>query len=322
MIDVLLASYNGMPYIRQQLLSLFRQKNVRIRLVIRDDGSTDGTQSEIRRIMARYQEYRKARPEEKYGVKEIIFTEGEPTGSPAGCFTAMLPLVKSRYVMLADQDDVWDPFKSIDSLAAIRKMEKRYGRNTPILVHTDLEVTDEEGNRIADSFLKYQNLPRRDRLQSLLIQNTVTGCTVIMNRPLADLYRQGDPGKSGFAHDHYLAVLAAAAGEVGLLDRPLVQYRQHGDNAVGAWRDSSPVGILRRIRGGKKTFREKMMQTYRQAGDIAGRYAGDISPEKLELLRGYALLAYAPAGEKRKYFLKNGIRKKGVMKQIMQNIWC
>jgi len=94
-----------------------------------------------------------------------------------------------------------------------------------------------------DSFFAHQGWdPSAVTLQRLLVQNNVTGCTVLINRALADkALEAGDP-KQMIMHDWFLALTAAACGHVVFIPRPLVRYRQHGTNVKGA----SRTGLVQR----------------------------------------------------------------------------
>jgi len=112
-------------------------------------------------------------------------------------------------------------------------MEKKHGSDTPILVHTDLQVVNQDLKLITPSFKQAMNSNfSLTALHRVLIQNTITGCTAMYNKALADLlYRKP---KYCVMHDWWLQLVAAAFGEIGHLDDTTVLYRQHGANIIGA----------------------------------------------------------------------------------------
>jgi len=128
----------------------------------------------------------------------------------------------------------------------MRQMEGRYGSRTPLLVHSDLAVCDANMRLIAPSLWKFQRLnPQVDDFSRLLVQNNVTGCTVLINRALADL--AFPIPREAVMHDWWLALVASAAGKIGFVPRPLVRYRQHGANQIGAV-SGSFLGAIRRLK--------------------------------------------------------------------------
>jgi hypothetical protein len=118
----------------------------------------------------------------------------------------------AKYFMFCDQDDVWNQDKVELTLQKMYEMEKLY-KNTPILVHTDLEVVDENLHTINPSFMKLQNLDeKKNRLNNLLIQNTITGCTVMINRDLAKLCLP--MSSNAIVHDWWVGLVAGYFGKI------------------------------------------------------------------------------------------------------------
>ena len=103
----------------------------------------------------------------------------------------------------------------------------------PIIVHSDLEVVSEQNTVIAKSLISYQGLEiERNSFPNLVISNLVTGCTALINEPLAE--KALPIPEKAIMHDWWLALVASAFGKLVYLDIPLVHYRQHGNNTIGA----------------------------------------------------------------------------------------
>ena len=238
----------------------------------------------------------------------------------------LLAASDAQYVMFSDQDDMWYRRKTEVTYRYMRNQEEKYGKDTPILVHTDLSLMDESGKKTAPSFYEYQKLPREDRLTTLLIQNTVTGCTMMLNKAAADLLKQAPASEMLLMHDHYAAVLVAAVGKVKLLDEPLIRYRQHNGNIVGAHAAGSVEEYKNRIVKGREQFLRDMDLSYRQAGYILKRYESVIrknrGDETVKLLRDYSDLIMANKMERIEFFQKHGIYKNGAIKKAVQMLWC
>ena len=220
MIDVLMSTYNGSLFIREQIESILGQSFSDFRLMIRDDGSQDDTVSII----------------EEYVLKDPRLKIVQDTDGNLGLRRSFMRLVEasaSDHFMFADQDDVWLPDKMSRSFERISELASRYGDDTPILVFTDLSVVDDELAEIDRSFWHYQSLDPEIATdwKKLLAQNVVTGCTIIANRAAAMVSLPF--AMPEMMHDHWLAVNTARSGKIDFIKDQTVLYRQHQDNAEG-----------------------------------------------------------------------------------------
>ena len=173
-VTVLLATYNGSKYIRQMIDSVLTQDHRDLRIILSDDGSKDETPA----ILAEYAE--------RFPDRVVHYRSGLCFGNAQGHFMHLLEKFHDApYIMFCDQDDVWHPDKVIKTLRKMKEIEKP---GIAALVHADLRVVDGELGEMDSSFMHYSKL-RGDRLQlnKLLVQNVVTGCTVLINKTLADL---------------------------------------------------------------------------------------------------------------------------------------
>ncbi|WP_284680482.1 glycosyltransferase family 2 protein [Aceticella autotrophica] len=220
MIDILISAYNGEEYIREQIDSILNQTYTDWRLLIRDDGSKDRTLEIIEGYVGKFN-------------KKIYFINDKDKHLGASMsFFKLLNYSTADYIMFCDQDDVWIADKIEITLNKMHDLEKLYP-DKPILIHSNLKVVN-GGLKIIDEFFwKYQKLnPNLKRLNNLLIQNNVTGCTVMINRKLKDLL-ETVPGNL-IMHDWWFALVASAFGVIDYIDEPLILYRQHGANDTGA----------------------------------------------------------------------------------------
>jgi glycosyltransferase involved in cell wall biosynthesis len=238
-VDILLATYNGARFLDRQIESILDHLQPGRRLLVRDDGSSDGTMSILQRFSERHPEY-----------ITLLADGGERLG-PSKNFGRLLERADADYIMFCDQDDVWLPSRISKPLERMQVVEEKYGRDTPLLVHTDLAVVDENLQPLASSFWKYSRIDPRtgDRLSRLLVRNVVTGCATTINRALA---RRAYPIPTGAVmHDWWLALVAAGCGRVEYLPEATVLYRQHSNNAIGArrWRwTDAPKLVLQRLK--------------------------------------------------------------------------
>ncbi len=275
-VEILLGAHDGERYLAAQLDSILAQTHQDWRLTIRDDGSRDGT-------LAIAEEYARRHPD-----RITVTSRPTASGSAARNFLELVAASTGRWVMLADQDDVWMPDKIAVTLERMSALEADLGAGVPALVHTDLSVTDADLTVVEPSMVRSQVLDGAEtRLASLVIQNPVTGCTVMVNRALAD--RVAPPFDGVAMHDWWLAVLAAAFGGLAFVDRPTVLYRQHGANTVGARSARSLRYKLQRA-GDRAGVVASLRASYTQAAAFLARYGDALTPEQAELLRAAATL--------------------------------
>ncbi len=151
-----------------------------------------------------------------------------PRAFEAGLSAALARYPETDLFAFCDQDDVWMP----DRLSTGYQRLKATGAE---LVHSDASLIDAQGAAIAPSLFAAENRTASDGLNDLLTRNTVTGMTMLMRRRLVTAALPFPPQDGvHFYHDLWLALVAAARGKIARVDRPLVKYRQHGGNAVGA----------------------------------------------------------------------------------------
>ena len=305
MIEILLATHNSEKYLRELMDSLTGQTYRDIRIIASDDGSSDATRAIL-------QEYAR-----RYNIK--ILENDRPLGGAKQNFFNLIGHANAEYVMFADHDDVWCPSKAEDTLARMREMEDTHGKDTPILVHTDLEVVDENLHTLAPSMMRSQHLSKTFiRINKLLAQNYVTGCTVMVNAALAKKvqYKSLD---HIVMHDWWLALTASAFGAIGLLDKPTIKYRQHGKNEVGAKYVISAAYVADNLSHTNRQ-RERIQNTYLQAGAFYETYKGELPEEAEKTVRMYAEFISLNKLQKWARMIKYDFFKKGIVRMIGQFI--
>ena len=304
MIDILMATCNGEKFLRPQLDSILYQTNQEWRLIIRDDCSTDNTVQIIK-------EYQLLRPEQIF-----LIQADRPSGSAQNNFFLLLQHSTAEYVMFADQDDVWLQQKIEMTLEKMQQMERQHGKEKPLLVHTDLAVVDEELKLLNRSLFEMQEMDsERNRLNNIVVQNIVTGCTMMVNRTLLNLAEE-IPEKS-IMHDMWLALIAAAFGEIGFIDRVAILYRQHGNNANGAKNVRSLKYFLWKLTGADEIHRNLVKQ-YRQAGEFCQMYDSLLTWQQKEMLQAYSSFEEKNTIEKIMLLQKYQLYKKGFVRIIGQ----
>ncbi len=248
-IQILLATYNGERYLPDLLRSLSDQEEPGFQVLWQDDGSTDSTQELLSNLWEKDSRFRPG------------CSQGTHLG-PAGNFLSLLRQSDADEMLLCDQDDFWERKKVGALHRALEDAAARFGPQTPILIHSDCSVIDENGRELSPSFFRLEGWdPEATTLQQLLVQNNATGCTMLLNRPLADLVCRYGRAESMFMHDWFIALTAASFGRVIFLNQPLTRYRQHQGNTIGASRASLAQRALQ-VYGNKQKARERIALTY------------------------------------------------------------
>ena len=233
-VTVLLATYNGADFLQAQLHSLRDQVGVSWRLLWRDDGSNDDTAA----IMEAF-------------ARELPACLDRACDHPgrigAGASYHLLARLAPRECAIAfcDQDDVWLPTKLARGMAALAQVRD----GVPALYCARQLLVNAELRPLGKS-LRMQRAPV---FPMALAQNLATGCTVMLNPAAADLLRAAPP-PPGTLHDWWSYLLVSgAAGQVIVDDVPVVLYRQHGRNLIGA-PHSSWRRALAAVRRGPAAF--------------------------------------------------------------------
>lgn len=312
-IVILLATYNGERFLRQQFDSLFGQSNQDFRLAVHDDGSTDGTVEIIN-------EYR-----DKYPDRIEIFY-GNSCGGPKENFLWMLGRVEADYYLFCDQDDVWFPEKlqrSIEALAEAEGLIHHEGDEIqPVCVFTDMKVVDEELNVLSDSFIRYiGRLPSNTAYTQILIDNPAAGCTMCFNRQLRDLVVQLAPQldmKKIPMHDVLVLEIAAIMGQVVAIDEPMAYYRQTGFNTMGATTESESQKASRNLEDLKQgSIFAKKKAFVNEAREFAGEL---LKADWLPKDKKNILLRFSKIGEKGK-FKRMSFYSKNNFTRAHHNLW-
>ncbi|MBD5560810.1 MAG: glycosyltransferase family 2 protein [Clostridia bacterium] len=301
MIDILLATYNGARFLPDLLSSLAQQTYQNFTIRALDDGSTDETTSVLTAFAGKHPGKLKLEPQAGH------------TGDPSGNFYRLLGLSQGDYAMFCDQDDIWARDKIRLSLREMQRLEEQDPLR-PILVHTDLEVVDADLRCLSHSFMHYENLdPRFRTLPRLVVQNNVTGCTILMNKALRDMVRVPD---EPVMYDWWLALTASAFGEISYLKDATVLYRQHGSNVVGASNVRSAGYAASRLASGEG--RRSLQQTYRTAGCFLRCYTDILSASQQDFLGQYADLGSAGFFQRLRLLTRHRAYKKGLARKFGQ----
>lgn len=298
-IAVLLAGYNGASFIEEQIGSILRQTEKEWELFIHDDGSSDETPA----ICKTYAE--------KYPDK-IHLLEGAATGGAKNNFFFLLQKVRAPYYMFCDQDDVWKEEKIAHTFQKMKETEEALPEepSKPVLVFTDLAVADRDLNLIAESMNLHQSLdPSRTALSDLILQNCITGCTVMINEALAGMMRRPCDLSKIIMHDWWAGLIAARFGTIAYLPESTILYRQHGSNSLGAYKVTSIQFLREKLSNNE--IHESLKETQIQTGEF--RKAFQLEDEMLNI---YADLYSLPKSERRAFYRKYGLHMNGTLRNL------
>lgn len=301
-VEILLATYNGERYIRQQLDSILNQDYENWLVRACDDASTDDTYE----ILTEYKE--------KFPDKFIMEKRQTGFGSAKLNFAHLIQNSSCDYVMCCDQDDVWLPNKISLTLQEMKRNEKD---GIPVLVHTDLKVVDAELNVLSDSFFEHSNYNKKPQYKDLLIQNHVTGCTMMMNRALVDLVNLQEDYDDILMHDWLAAIVAAGLGKVAFVDCPTMLYRQHAVNSVGAKKYGLAL-LISKLRN--RSIKKSLIAATRQAEQIANTYEHQLDKQLYQLTYQYSQIFKKNKIQRIQFYFSNKVWKKGLPRQIWQLI--
>jgi len=302
-VAVLIATYNGEKYFKEQVESVLNQTYKNIVIYIRDDDSTDNTKKIINEYVKKY-------PDKIIQVKDNKIAKGACKN-----FMYLLEYVynlnKYDIFMFCDQDDVWLENKIGITVSEYNKVKNK---NEPILIHTDLNVVNEELNLIDKSFFKYSNLNSNyNKINNYLIQNNITGCTILINKSLVDLIKFDI--KDICMHDWYFALLASTFGNVIFINKPTIKYRQHANNVIGAKKANGIKRIYNMIMK-KHIVKENLSKVFIQAESFKNNHYASLDEEKKKIIDEFVKLNKVNKIEKIKIIVRNRFYKQGIVRVI------
>lgn len=223
-VAVLMSTYNGVKYIKEQIESILGQENVSVEIFIRDDGSIDHTVDIV----------------EKYDNINII--RGENIGVGNSFMELVYKVPNSfEFYAFADQDDIWLNNKMEKGIEKIRHQKG------PILYCSNQRLIDKYGSEIGVRFNRNPDLSS----EKIFVQNSATGCTMIWNRELQNILLKKRPAKEllySRIHDVWVAMVASICGTIIYDKNGYILYRQHENNVVGARKKTRKDILVQQIK--------------------------------------------------------------------------
>lgn len=274
-VQILMSTYNGEKYLKEQIESILNQENVEISLLIRDDGSTDETLNILEHLAKEN--------------KNIHYYASQNIGVARSFMELVNKSNEADYYAFADQDDVWKPKKLI---SAIEKLESNI--ETPSLYISALEVVDEELNTI-----EIKKVSGNHCFEGEMAKNFATGCTMVFNKKLCDIIKMYNP-EYLIMHDSWITRVCYAIGGNVVVDRnTYIKYRQHGNNVVG-YNDEGFKKLKIQI---KIAFVDKISMRVNIAKELKSGYEELLTDNSKELVNN--LLSYQTNMKAKMWLLKN-----------------
>ena len=280
-VDIILPTYNGEKFIKEQIESILNQSHKNIRLLISDDCSTDGTIEILKKYKEKDNRIELYVQTKNLGVvKNIEF---------------LLQKVTSNYYMLSDQDDYWLPEKVEKSLEKLKQ-------NNADIVFGDLEVVDEKLKTIYPSFNDFMKLTRKiknnqNSYKLNYLYNCITGCTILAKKQTIEKIIPIPTQSKYLIHDHWIGIITSLNGKIAYMPEKYIKYRQHGNNQIGTTKISHKFTQIEEVRELFINVKLGVFETYVQNNE---RF-----PENLQKLNIQALEYFKKIKQKKKFNFRN-----------------
>lgn len=269
---VLMSTYNGEEYLDEQLESLLNQKEVKLSLLVRDDGSTDNTLNILK----------------KWSQKvDLKYYTGNNLRSARSFMDLVETAEKYDYYAFCDQDDYWDNDKLVTAI--------NYLKSSPTIPSLYMSAT-----RIVDEKLKFIENKRVNTyrtFENAMIKNEAVGCTEVFNYALMKELKKYNPTFIKM-HDSWVCrVCYAIGGNVYIDNTPHISYRQHGTNVVGY-----KENIFKKLDKQFKTaFGEKVRIRQSIAQELKKGYQKELTQQSRKVID--SLIMYPTDRNAKKYLL-------------------
>lgn len=253
-----MATYNGKSYLLEQIESICSQQGVNIKLWVRDDGSTDGTQLLL----------------EEYKQKGLLdWYQGTSSSGPAKAFLDLLQTSpKADFYAFADQDDYWmeDKMK-----IAVENLQIKHEKGERCLYFSQTQLVDSQLHPLPTPQLKL-----KQTFEESLMYQFIGGNTIVMNKALRTILLSYQP-KYIWMHDVWVYGVAKAIDAFVYFDKTShILYRQHGSNVVGNG-FSMKTDWKRRI---NRIFQKKEHVRFRMACELEKGFSSEMNERNLSIL--------------------------------------
>lgn len=220
-----MCTYNAQKYLEEQLQSIADSTVKDFVIHIFDDGSTDKTLEVIKSFQRKHSDcnIKCEVNENNLGAWRNFLVGVQKVGNK---------IIDDDYIMLSDQDDIWKDDKISLTYNAMKMLEKEYGKDKPLLVSTDVTLIDEDKNILSKSYAARNNFnTSHTDLPHALMENHVQGCTIMINKTLADAVTEIPYVAT--MHDAWLSLIAISLGHIAYLNKQTMYYRDISSSVTG-----------------------------------------------------------------------------------------
>lgn len=215
-VAILLCTYNGGPYLAEQLASFRAQSHTAWKVWVSDDGSKDNTHE----VLKSHQQ--------AWGADQLVVYPGPRKGFAANFMSLVCrEEISADYYAMSDQDDIWHT----DKLERAVRWLNTVSPGVPALYCTRTELVDDGGATLGYSPL----FTRPPSFANAMVQNVAGGNTMVFNDAARDLLKAAGADVQVVAHDWWVYIVVSACGGKVFYDpTPSLLYRQHAENLIGA----------------------------------------------------------------------------------------
>ena len=277
-VSVAVCTYNGEKFVAEQMRSILTQTLLPGEVVVSDDGSTDRS---VEIVLDTVKAWQSANPAARVDLH--VLRNEAPSGVTKN-FEKALMACRGDLIALCDQDDVWHPDRLESSVAVFD------GRPDVLLLHSDAQLIDDGGHPTGEYLLSALGVSTAEieavrsgrALDVLLRRNIVTGATTMVRK---ELVQRARPFPAAWVHDEWLGAVAASTGRLEIVERPLIGYRQHSGNQIGAGRVTL-AGKLERVRTGRTARNARLLERARVLRDRSASFDPVPDSETLGKIQG------------------------------------
>lgn len=256
---VLMSTYNGQAYLRDQIDSILNQEGVKLKLVIRDDGSKDGTCDILNEYINNHGE-------------QITVYFGDNVGIHKSFATLMCVPQLTGYIAFADQDDVWDKDKLSIAINQLISHNVDFYSSASRLVDSNL-------NDLGLTTCNVAQYNHYSKGFNRILTPGVQGCTMVLKNSLfKKIVKKGIPDYYG--HDTWIAVVAFYMTTHFYDCNPHMSYRQHNKSWTGNRGDT-----ISQLKREYHFFKNGMCRYALLAKDVIEKFSDDLSDVDLLFLR-------------------------------------
>lgn len=235
---ILMTTYNGEKYISRQVDSIINQTFEEWKLIIRDDGSTDGTIDLLK-------DYADAESR-----ISLLLNETQDHGAYLNFWTliheARNHYADYDYYFFSDQDDIWENSK----LETMINEAERLQEKKPLLLYGDMRVIDQNDQVTYESINEVMGIGQMSGYSLFFTHGYLWGCDICVNQALftsLPLLTLDHPHMDIMSHDNYMGKYALLAGKIVYLDEVVINHRRHNDNTTASYNMKlSPLKVFKR----------------------------------------------------------------------------